>query len=158
MFRFRFSFFYFVGVSLAVLFIPSGVFINLFPYRPPSFLLLVMIGFGAVWSLEPTAEERWQHDLHDDRGRLRVRASEGTADAAAAAGGGGFDCQTISFVGFLQLFPPLLATLGLPGTMGLLAMVCLVGAMLITGFLPETKGKPLLAATVPESEPSQRAN
>ncbi|ETN57861.1 sugar transporter [Anopheles darlingi] len=70
-------------------------------------------------------------------------------------------CMTIVAVcafALLKLFPPLLATVGLPGTMSLLAMVCLVGAMLITGFLPETKGKPLLAGTVPESEPSQRAN
>ncbi|XP_050093676.1 uncharacterized protein LOC126576447 [Anopheles aquasalis] len=70
-------------------------------------------------------------------------------------------CMTIVAVcafALLKLFPPLLATVGLPGTMSLLAMVCLVGAMLITGFLPETKGKPLLAGTVSESEPSQRTN
>lgn len=43
-----------------------------------------------------------------------------------------------------KLFPVLLDTVGLPGTMGGLAIVCFAGAAIITIFLPETRGKSLL--------------
>ncbi|XP_052864417.1 uncharacterized protein LOC128271026 [Anopheles cruzii] len=60
-------------------------------------------------------------------------------------------CMTlVAFCAFavLKIFPPMLTNVGLPGTMGCLAMVCLVGAALVAGFLPETKGK----ALIPETE------
>uniref|UniRef100_A0A4Y0BUW0 MFS domain-containing protein n=1 Tax=Anopheles funestus TaxID=62324 RepID=A0A4Y0BUW0_ANOFN len=53
----------------------------------------------------------------------------------------------------LKLFPVLLDTVGLAGTMGGIAMVCFVGAIVITLFLPETRGKSLLSSTESE-EPS----
>uniref|UniRef100_A0A182QJN1 Major facilitator superfamily (MFS) profile domain-containing protein n=1 Tax=Anopheles farauti TaxID=69004 RepID=A0A182QJN1_9DIPT len=43
----------------------------------------------------------------------------------------------------LKAFPILLDTVGLPGTMGGLAGVCLLGATVVIIFLPETRGKSL---------------
>ncbi|XP_053663210.1 facilitated trehalose transporter Tret1-like [Anopheles marshallii] len=65
-------------------------------------------------------------------------------------------CMTIvalsAFI-VLKLFPVLLDTVGLAGTMGGLALVCVAGAILIIMFLPETRGKSLLSSTESE-EPS----
>ncbi|XP_052892091.1 uncharacterized protein LOC128300161 [Anopheles moucheti] len=65
-------------------------------------------------------------------------------------------CMTIvalSAFFVLKLFPVLLDTVGLAGTMGGLALVCVVGAILIILFLPETRGKSLLSTTESEEPP-----
>uniref|UniRef100_A0A182K906 Major facilitator superfamily (MFS) profile domain-containing protein n=1 Tax=Anopheles christyi TaxID=43041 RepID=A0A182K906_9DIPT len=58
-------------------------------------------------------------------------------------------CMTIvalSAFAVLKIFPILLDTIGLAATMGGVAVNCLVGATVVTLFLPETRGKPLLLA------------
>ncbi|XP_053673559.1 facilitated trehalose transporter Tret1-like [Anopheles nili] len=66
-------------------------------------------------------------------------------------------CITIvAFCAFvlLKIFPILLDTIGLPGTMGGLAMICLIGTPVIAYFLPETQGKSLLPNTTLEGQPT----
>uniref|UniRef100_A0A182W7L4 Major facilitator superfamily (MFS) profile domain-containing protein n=1 Tax=Anopheles minimus TaxID=112268 RepID=A0A182W7L4_9DIPT len=63
-------------------------------------------------------------------------------------------CMTIvalSAFFVLKLFPVLLDTVGLAGTMAGLAMICFTGAIGITLFLPETRGKSLLPTSESEN-------